>query len=132
MGVSLYPVLNQEVPGFDVTEMSGKALSAAVFAPDSAFAVLTRFSSMAEDELRELIADQTGQDPKEITVPAEEWFAPSDGLIVLRQLFTQPAPLIEGASAELGEWIINDLRSMEKVLVLAHQHGALFHSAMDF
>ena len=92
MSVSIYPVLNKDVPGFDVTEISGKALAAAVFAPESAFAVLERFSSINEDELRELIAGETGQDVEEVEVPAEEWFSPEDGLTVVRVLFTQPAP----------------------------------------
>ena len=132
MGVSIYPVLNKDIPGFDVTEMSGKALAAAVFAPGSAFAALERFNSMEEDELRELIAGQTGQDISEITVPAEEWFAPTEGLTVVRELFAQPAPLVKGAAGDFAEWLANDLRTLEKMLVLAQEHDALFHLAMDF
>ncbi len=45
MGVSVYPVLNKEMPGFDVTEVSGKALAEAVFEEGSAFAILERFNS---------------------------------------------------------------------------------------
>ena len=103
MGISIYPVLNKQIPSFDATEMSGKALAAAVFVPGSAFAALERFSSMNEEELRELIAGETGQDPNEIEVPEEEWFVPEDGLTVVRELFTQPAPLVEGGADDFAE-----------------------------
>ena len=132
MGVSVYPVLNKDVPGFDVTEMSGKALAAAVFEPSSAFAVLERFNSMDEDELRELIVGETGQNTGEVEVPTEEWFFPEDGLTVVRELSTQPVPLVKRATDDFAEWLANDLRALERMLVLAQEHGALFHLAMDF
>ena len=131
MGVSIYPVLNKDVPGLDGTEVSGKALAAAVFAPNSAFAVLERFNSMNEDELRELVVGETGQDPSEITVPAEEWFAPSDGLTVVQELVALPAPIVEGATNDFAKWLSNDLLTLEQTLRLAQEHGALFHLAMD-
>jgi hypothetical protein len=130
MGVSMYPVLNKEVPGIDGTEVPGKALAAAVYEPNSAFAVLEQFSSMNEEELRELVAGETGQDPNGIEVPAEEWFAPEDGLTIVRELSVQPAPLVEGSPDDFAEWLANDLRALERVLAL--EHGALFHMAMDF
>ncbi len=133
MGVSVYPVLNKDVPVFDATEMSGKALAAAVFAPESAFAVLGNFHSANEDELREFVAGEAGQNPSEIKVPAEEWFSPADGLTVLRELSAQPATMLAGADAgDFAEWLANDLRALEKMLMLAQEHGALFHLAMDF
>lgn len=132
MSVSIYPVLNKDVPGYDATEVFGKALAAAVYEPDSAFAVLGRFYSMDGDELRELIAGETGQDPDEIEIPAEEWFAPEDGMAVVRELSMQPAPLVEGGADDFAEWLANDLRALERMLALAQQHGALFHLAMDF
>ncbi len=119
MSVGIYPVLNKEVPGYDATEVSGKALAAAVFVPNNAFAVLERFSSMDDDELRELIAGETGQDPNEIEVPAEEWFAPEEGLTVVRELSTQPGPLVEGGADNFVEWLTTDLQNLEKVLLLA-------------
>ncbi len=132
MGVSIYPVLNKDVPDFDVTEMSGKALAAAVFAPDSAFAVLGNFHSTNEDELRELIVGETGQDSGGVTVPAEEWFLPSDGLTVVRELAALPAPPVKEAVDDFAEWLLDDLRALEEMLALAQEHGALFHLAMDF
>lgn len=126
MSVSIYPVLNKDVPGFDVTGMSGKALAAAVFAPKSAFAVLGNFYSINEDELREFIAG-------EIEVPAEKWFSPADGLTVVRGFSAQSTTTLVGLDAgDFAEWLANDLRALEKLLVLAQEHGALFYLAMDF
>lgn len=133
MGVSVYPVLNRNVPGFDATEVSGRCLAAAIFEPNSAFAVLERFSNMNEDELRELIVGQTGQDPNEITVPAEEWFSPAYGLTVVRALLVQTmTPPVRWEAEEFTEWLANDLQVLEKTLLLAQEHGALFHLTMDF
>ena len=132
MGVSIYPVLNKDVPGLDGTEVSGKALAVAVFEPQSAFAVLAQFNSMNEDELRELVVGETGQDPSEITVPPEEWFAPSDGLTVVRELAALPAPFVENAGDDFAEWLASDLLTLEQTLRLAQEHDALFHLAMDF
>ncbi len=132
MGVSIYPVLNKDVPGYDATEVSGKALAAAIYEPDSAFAVLQRFHSIDEEELCELIAGETGQEPNGIEVPAEEWFAPEDGLAVVRKLFTQPAPLVAGGTDDFAEWLATDLQNLEKALLLAQEHDALFHLTMDF
>ena len=132
MGVIVYPVLNKDVPGFDVTEMSGKALAAAVFAPNSAFVVLGNFYSTNEDELREFIAGEAGQIAEDVEVPAEEWFSPDDGLAVVRELFAQPVPPVKGTADEFAEWLTDDLSTLEKMLVLAQEHGALFHLAMYF
>ncbi len=129
MGVSIYPVLNKDVPGFDATEVSGKALAAAIFETDSAFVILGNFQSMDENELRELIVGEMGQDPSEITVPAEEWFSPEDGLTAMRTLLAQP---VEWETDEFAEWLTKDMETLEKVLLLAQDHGAMFHLAMDF
>ncbi len=142
MGVSVYPVLNKEVPRFDVTEASGKALADAIFEQGSAFAVLERFNSQNAEELADFIADQTGQEASEIEVPAEEWFAPQDGLQVVRLLLDQlsssslPGSAIPPAGWAPGgyysEALTDDLQNLEKALLLAQEHDALFHLEMDF
>lgn len=141
MGVSVYPVLNKEVPGFDVTETTGRALAEAIFEEGSAFAVLERFSSQNEEELAGFIADQTGQEASAIEVPAEEWFAPEEGLQVVRPLLeqvrsqSQAGPLTLPAGWEADEFsrgVMDDLQNLEKVLLLAQEHDARFHLALDF
>ncbi len=140
MGVSIYPVLNKEVPGFDVTEVSGKALADFMFENESLFAPLLRFLSNDEEELAGFIADQTGQDAKEIEVPAEEWFDPQEALPFVQRLLEQvrliPQSVIKVPDRwepkEFTEGVINDLVNLEKALVLAQQQQAQFHLAMDF
>ncbi len=140
MGVSVYPVLNKTVPGFDVTEVSGKLLADVMFEEGSIFGSLMRFSSDNEDELAAFISDQTGQDAAEIDVPKEEWFAPEEGLKVMRTLLEQVSAnsqyllnVPEGWEPdEFTEGLIADLRNIEGVLVLAQKHQALFHLALDF
>ncbi len=141
MGVSVYPVLNKEVPGFAITETSGKVLAEAIFEEGSAFAVLERFSSQNEEELADFIADQTGQEVSATEVPAEEWFAPKEGLQVVRSLLEQVrsqlqnGPLTPPAGWEADEFsrgLMDDLQNLEKVLLLAQEHDAQFHLALDF
>ncbi len=140
MGVSVYPVFNKEVAGFDVTEVSGKALADVLFEEGSLFEPLLRFNSTNADELRGFISDQTGQDPDEIVVPAEEWFAPEEGLEVIRPLLervrSHPNSLVSAPSgwerAEFFEGLRADLSDLERVLVLAQEHQAQFHLSVDF
>ena len=139
MGVGVYPVLNKEVPGFDVTEVSGKALADAIFEEGSPFAALERFSSQDAEELAGFIGEQTGQEVSEIEVPVEEWFAPEEGLQVVRSLLDQVrsflmsvAPPRWGPDGYYSEAISDDLHNLEKALLLAQEHGALFHLALDF
>jgi len=141
MGVSVYPVLNKEVPGFDVTEVSGKALAKAVFEEGSAFAVLERFNSQGAEWLADFIAGQTGQEPSLIEVPAEEWFAPEEGLLVVRSLLDllrspspsgRPMPPAGWEAGEFTQGLTDDLQNLKKVLLLAEEHKARFHLAIDF
>lgn len=135
MGVSIYPVLNKDVPGFDVTETAGKALAEAVFQENSAFAGLERFSSENAEAMADFIAEQTGQEAAAIEVPAEEWFHPEEGLQVVHSLLahTLSQPTSEGGEPDIFiSSLHSDLQSLERVLTLAQQHQALFHLSMDY
>ena len=59
MSAALYPVLERDVPGFDVTHMDGVALLRAL--PDgdqeNALTPLTRFLSIGADEWENLMDD---------------------------------------------------------------------------
>lgn len=128
MGVSLYPVLNKEVQGFDATAFSGKALAEAVFADGSAFAVLQRFSSQNAEWLADFVADQTGQEASAVEVPAEEWFTPEEGLQAVCSLM----PLAKSASNGSSEYLADDLQNLEKVLLIAQKQDALSHLVLNF
>lgn len=141
MGVSVYPVLNKEVRGYDATEVLGKALAKAIFDEGSAFAILERFNSQSEEWLAGFIADQTGQEASAIEVPAERWFAPEEGLQAVRSLMeqaryqSQAGPLTPPPGWEADEFangLMDDLQNLEKVLLLAQGHDAQFHLALDF
>ena len=141
MGVSVYPVLNKELPGLIGTEVSGEALAGTIFEEGSIFAVLQRFNSQSEEWLADFIAEQTGQVASTIEVPAEEWFAPQEGLQVVRSLLkqvrfrSQPGPLTPPKGWEedrFTEGVMDDLQNLEKVLLLAEEHTARFHLASDF
>ena len=135
MGVSIYPVLDRDVPGFDVTETAGKALAEAVFQEDSPFSVLERFSSQNEEALADFIADQTGQEADTIEVPAEEWFSPEEGLQTVRFLLAHTSPTPSPTGWEPDEFLtglVGDLQALERVLLLAQEHGAKFHLDVDF
>ena len=135
MGVSIYPVLDRDVPGFDVTETAGKALAEAVFHENSRFSALERFSSQNEEALADFIADQTGQEANTIEVPVEEWFSPAEGLQTVRFLLahTSQTPSPTGwEHDDFLEGLAADLTTLESVLLMAQKHGAKFHLEMDF
>ncbi len=135
MGVSIYPVLDKEVPGFDVTETAGKALAAAAFQENSEFTILHHFISENAEALADFIAGETGQEADTIKVPAEEWFHPEDGLQVVHSLLAHTLSQSTPTGWEADVFISglhSDLQSLERALTLAQQHKALFHLSMDF
>jgi len=94
-----------------------------------------------KEELANFIADQTGQEANAVEVPAEEWFAPEEGLQIVRSLLeqvrshSQAGPLIPPVGwepDEFSEGLTDDLQHLEKALLLAQEHNAQFHLALDF
>jgi hypothetical protein len=82
------------------------------------------FLSENPEKLREqLRAD--GFDPDKMRLPAEQWFAASDGLTTVRALH-------EHVSANLNNFkqpnpILRDLKAVEALLVAAQEAGVKFH-----
>lgn len=63
-------------------------------------------------------------------IPAEEWFAPAEGLIVVRGL--QAHFTADRKSAPQSAEILGDLAELEQVLRIAQEHDVPFHFAWDF
>jgi hypothetical protein len=40
--------------------------------------------------------------------------------------------LVAGGTDDFAEWLATDLQNLEKALLLAQEHDALFHLTMDF
>ncbi len=152
MSVSLYPVLEREVVGYDATAVVGKALAHAVYNGGlPALTVFDDFFSVSPDEVAGLAGcslpgdEQTGEDdarrppaPPGFQPPAEAWFEPSAGLgavrAALRAVREAAADAASGLNtpAARAEWIIRDLMAVERVLLLAQEQGTRFHFAMDY
>lgn len=135
MGVSIYPVLDKEVPDFNVSAVDGKVLARVM--PEmgessSPLAQLWGFVSANPEEAAGFLEDE-GVDASEIEINwTEEWFAPNDGLALVRAIISH---LEAGGSDVMPVDVpeaVRDLRAIEATLSLAEEHGARFHFAFDY
>ncbi len=126
MGVSLYPVLERDVLGVDVTEVVGKALARAVY--ESNLPEVWRlqdFFSVSVDNMLEPL-------PEGVMPPPEAWFDAAEGIIAVRAALVavrQETVILETEKAQA--WVIADLEKTEQILLLAQEHGVRFHLGMD-
>jgi len=135
MGVSIYPVLNRDVPGFDVSAVDGKVLARVMPEGENSDTPLARLWDFmsANPEDAAAFLEREGVDTSAIEINwAEEWFSPADGLAVVRAaLASLEAEGSDVAPVDVPE-VVRDLRDIESVLLLAQEHGAQFHFAIDF
>ena len=127
MGVSIYPVLDKDVPGFDVTYVIGKMLAKALPCgedSDSPLLPLTNFIWIAPETLTWLM-EEAGDNPEESDLPREQWFDAGEGLAAVRAA-------LQNLPADFDARVFDDLRDIENALSLAQEHGARFHFAFDF
>jgi hypothetical protein len=125
MGVALYPTFEREISGADV---DGKALARAQEQLDQIAAGLQvrplgAFISVS-DEMAQFAEDE-GLDLE--AMPPRQWFAASDGLKTVRALLGHGLQSVARA-----DWVLADLRSLERVLASAEKHDVRFHLAVDF
>jgi len=66
----------------------------------------------------------------EHSVPAEEWFSPTEGLTVIRGL--QAHISTHRKSVSLSPEVLEDLAELEQVLATAAEYGVPFHFSWDF
>ncbi|MBV9851538.1 MAG: hypothetical protein JO250_17865 [Armatimonadetes bacterium] len=154
MGVSLYPVLEHEVAGYDATAVVGKAFAHAVYNwPIPALVALGDFFSVSPEEVASLAGyylpgDEDAEEgeggaagrkpaPPDFQPPAEAWYEPTAGLNAVREalraLREAPASVTAGLNTRKNrvEWVISDLEAVERVLLLAQEQEVRFHFAMD-
>lgn len=139
MGVSFYPVLERDVPGFDVTEIIGRGLAEAVHdwgVPE--LTALSNFFSISPEELAGLAghdAENEESNTETPPFPAEEWFEAEAGLTAVRKALAVVRDI--PATAEVPprnsvEAVLEDLEMTDRVLLLARSQEVRFHFAMDY
>jgi hypothetical protein len=138
MGLSIYPVLEKELPGFDVAGMDGKTLAHALPKENdgSLFAPLLGYISMGANELAELL----GIDPEAEDFPEveDQWFLAEDGLAAIRPMIdalrTQSEPHLAfiPAGSQSVSRILRDLEALQRALELAKANGVRFHLQFDY
>ena len=128
MGLALFIALSEKVDFDDM--VNGRAVARAwefldKVAANASVKALADFISMDLKEFSGAGADENWQ---------EEWFSPTDGLIMFRAfldyLDKNDVPKEEVQNME-KEWIIDDLKGFEQVLVQAEAHSVKWHLEVD-
>jgi hypothetical protein len=131
MSVAMYVVLDRDVSGVD-TVMDGKALAHAAPALERlcnelGVRELDMFSGANPEDLLDLLGD----DPEHgaSVEPGEVWYRPSDGLVTVRALIQA----VESDAAVVPQpgRVLDDLRSIERILAAAEPEGARWSLAVD-
>lgn len=138
MGLSIYPVLEKEIPGFDVAGMDGKTLAHALPKENdgSLFAPLLGFISMGANELAELL----GVNPEDDDFPEieDQWFLAEDGLAAIGPMIdalrtqSEPHLALIPAGSETISRLLRDLEALRSALELAKANSVRFHLRFDY
>jgi hypothetical protein len=134
MSVALYVALEKEVPGFDASSVCGKLLAKAQESLDAiarrqGLTPLEDFIRAAPEDLLAFLEDSGGV-PEGVEMPAEDWFAPSEGLKTVRGLLRHLRH--DPSAVRHAEEVCDDLEAAGRVLAAAAQQGVRFHLAVDF
>jgi hypothetical protein len=134
MSVALYVALEQEIPGFDASSVSGKFLAKAQKKLDSiakrlGLQPLEAFISTNPDDVLDFLEGEGGV-PEGMEIPAEEWFEPVEGQKTVRGLLDhlRHHPTSVRNPADVSA----DLEDIEAMLAAAAKRGVRFHLAVDF
>lgn len=142
MGVSLYPVFEREVDGYDVCSVNGKPLARAID-KHPALEALMQFYSISPIEVAGwmgLLDDWDGEGEPDLSahdLPSEEWYELAAGLaavhraVVALQDDTPETAALRDAPGTGPDWIVHDLRAIEAALQNALRQEVRFHLAMD-
>lgn len=126
----IYPAFENRVPELDNFYVAGKALAHTQevldkLALELQVTPLTRFideRSMAQELLEE-------DDPIWASIPPDQWYPASEGLITMRALTSY---LVKHPEAvDNLEDVQFDLQSMEQVLAMAEEQGVRFNLLID-
>jgi hypothetical protein len=127
MSSALYIVAKKKPRDFDLL-MDGKALAKAEegLAPICTKLGTKRLMDFFSQNPEEL-ADLLGEDVP--NAPAEQWFDATEGLKVVRALVAQMETKPDSIPA--SEWVLEDLKQCERILVHLEQKKIPWHFALD-
>ncbi|HEX4946242.1 MAG TPA: hypothetical protein VFZ34_06250 [Blastocatellia bacterium] len=130
MGIAVYLVLEEEIAGVDPLSVDGKMLAQVQDRLDqitegAGLKTIAEMTSFSDDELDGFFEEDEARPANE-----EQWFAAADGLATVRALLQQlqVAPDLVPRSKD----VIEDLLTIETVLVAADAQQLRFHFALDF
>ncbi len=145
MGVALFIVPEREVEGLD-TFVDGKALAHLKdldsLASEAGVRPLMEFFSAGPDDLLGILGEE-GDDgelhlPAGIESPEVAWFDAGDGLVTVRGLLRHLAnhpekDVLPGLTREgvRADWLVEDLRQFEQVLLGLDRAGVRWHLSVD-
>ena len=137
MGIAVYLALENEVPGFNVSDVDGKSLARAwPNQKDEVLAPLEEFISVSEDQRAQFLAETPEISPD--TIPPPQWFDAAAGLVEVRKILQtlretpQVLDVYKSQHADFAERVIQDVLGIERGLELAVEQGTRFHLALDY
>ena len=135
MGASVYIALEKQFKNSDALPVvDGKAIAKNMkklthTATKLGVKPLDVFVSVNQDELANLIGEDAVA-KSGVELPKEQWFSASEGLTTIKKLLSHVETNKTGF--DKPESLINDLKAVEKKLVLAKSKNIGFRLAWDF
>jgi hypothetical protein len=127
---AFYIVLQESIPGVDVTGLAGRALSKhsrrlEALAKEAGVPPLLSFFSADPEEVAELLGDGEG---KEVSIHDEHWFPAGDGLKTVTALLASLSKLLPAESFALAK----ELEEFRQVLNAALSKDVRWHLGIDY
>jgi hypothetical protein len=127
---AFYIVLQESIPGVEVTGLGGRALSKYsrrldALAKEAGVPPLLSFFSAEPEEVAGLLSDGRG---KEVSIPEEHWFPARDGLKTVTALLASLSKLPPAESFALAK----ELEEFRQVLNTALSQNVRWHLGIDY
>lgn len=133
MGLGWYVVLERELPDAAISNEGGKALihhqhELDRLAKELGLTPLSKLVSVRPAAVGAYLQQQ-GLDPEDFPVPDEEWFEAAEGLSTVRGLLEHLQKQPQAVPNALR--VVQDLKGIEKALIVAEREKVSFHLASD-
>jgi hypothetical protein len=133
MGGSYSIVLEKKIENFDAS-IDGKALARSMEALEELALLrdvrpLTGFTSVDPADAADFLIGE-GIPPTGLHLPPVQQFSPEEGLATVRALIAHLN--MQPSAVRNPEAVLVDLRSCERILSRAQQHGVRWHFEVDF